>query len=756
METQSIFVKSARGMSIIALLFVMTLMSAPAAFCQPYFGFFNGGMAINSSTINPIPALSAIVDLQSGNKGLLIPRVSLSGPGDITTIASPAVSLMVYNLNSTIDGAQGICYWNGSTWLRLSTGKPLTWLTSGNVALATDFLGTTNPMALVIKTANTEKMRITDLGQVGIGTIAPLAGVKLDVSGTIRSSSLTGTAPDPMHVVQADINGKLQNFSNTGYLSGDVMTLVGIVPTWVTPSAGFGTLDWHVFGNAGTNENFNFVGTNFALLAINKQTLNFRVDGQKAGHIDWSSAKANTFFGFRAGWFNTLIVANTGKRNTAFGYDALYSNKIGNNNTANGYLALQSNLVSNNTAVGSSALLANKYWEQNVAVGAEALYFQIGIGTSVWPSDNVAVGYQALMSNQPTLSSNGIHNTAIGSQTLAANLTGHENTAIGYKALYSNTASYNTATGASALESNTTGNNNTANGYWALRLNKEGYSNTAVGATSLTNNYGSSSGLGSQNTAVGFAALGSNTTGANNTALGVGALSIVVSGIENIAIGVASGPIGGTAASISGTISIGTSGVYNSNETHIGNIFSTVMGSTACIVYCDNTGLLGVQCSAKRFKKDILDMGSVSSDLFRLRPVTFHYKDEFAHGDSTLQFGLIAEEVEKVNPNLVVYDATGKIYSVKYHMLTPLMLNELQKAHALNDDQSALIKQLQVQLNDMKARNAKLKAEKTVITHSLDLLQSQLQLFSERMETSVSSDLKHSSLQTDATVVAKR
>jgi len=162
------------------------------------------------------------------------------------------------------------------------------------------------------------------------------------------------------------------------------------------------------------------------------------------------------------------------------------------------------------------------------------------------------------------------------------------------------------------------------------------------------------------------------------------------------------------------------------SHTFIDNIFSTT-GSGGQIVNITSAGLLYTASSSRKFKKDIEDMGNISQDLYSLRPVTFHYKEEFANGDKSLQYGLIAEEVEKINRDLVVYDKNGVIYSVQYQRLTPLMLNELQKEHKLNMEQQNMIEELNGQ-------NAKLRIENASVKSSLDDVQAKLQSLAAKVD----------------------
>ena len=230
--------------------------------------------------------------------------------------------------------------------------------------------------------------------------------------------------------------------------------------------------------------------------------------------------------------------------------------------------------------------------------------------------------------------------TANGDGALSSNTTGGDNTATGFEALLYNTTGFeNTANGDGALSSNTTGGDNTANGFEALLNNT----------------------TGNENTANGDFALDSNTTGFNNTAIGDDALGNNTTGTDNIALGVIAGNGVTTANNV---ICIGAFGNNVSNSCYIGNIFgATSSGGTA--VFINSNGRLGTVTSSRRFKEEIKPMDKASEALFALKPVTFRYKKGI-DPQGIPQFGLVAEEVEKVNPDLVIRDKEGKPYSVRY------------------------------------------------------------------------------------------
>jgi trimeric autotransporter adhesin len=301
------------------------------------------------------------------------------------------------------------------------------------------------------------------------------------------------------------------------------------------------------------------------------------------------------------------------------------------------------------------------YPNGNTAEGTNAL-FRLTSGNL-----NTAVGLNALYHN--TI---GNYNTANGANALISNTTGGLNTANGVNALYRNTiGARNTATGVEALLSNTTGTNNTANGISALYTNTTGTYNTASGRQALYSNT-----RGDFNTANGVNALLSNTLGGSNTACGVSALEFNTLGERNTALGFGAGVNVTTANNV---ISIGTSGANQSNSCYIGNIFgATIEPGSATAVGVDINGKLGTFLSSKRFKEEIKPMDKASEALLALRPVTFRYKD---YKESPPQFGLIAEEVAEVNPDLVVRDGKGEIYTVRYEAVNAMLLNEFLKEH---------------------------------------------------------------------------
>ena len=284
---------------------------------------------------------------------------------------------------------------------------------------------------------------------------------------------------------------------------------------------------------------------------------------------------------------------------------------------------------------------------------------QEGCDTSL---NNTFLGDDALINN-----TTGNFNTAIGASALGSNTTGFDNTAIGTSALPSNTpGSFNTAIGNSVLLHNTTGRLNTAIGNSALNSNTIGLENTATGNQALLNNA-----TGNNNTANGSVALGSITTGNANIAIGDHAGAILHTGSNNIYIG-------NRGANVeSNTIRIGVQGTQTT--TSIAGISGATVAAGVGVII-DPNGRLGTVVSSARYKEAVQPMDKASEAIHALKPVTFRYKHEL-DPDGIAQFGLVAEQVEKVNPDLVARDGQGKAYTVRYEAVNAMLLNEFLKEY---------------------------------------------------------------------------
>ena len=344
-----------------------------------------------------------------------------------------------------------------------------------------------------------------------------------------------------------------------------------------------------------------------------------------------------------------------------------------------------------------------------------------------YPGGNTAEGQKALL-NLTT----GGYNTAVGFRSLGSDTSGQLNTAMGAGALLANTGDENTATGGAALLSNGTGVQNTANGAFALLSNTTGTQNTATGAFALfsntTGNYNTANGAqaltqntGGLNTANGFNALLSNTSGFGNTADGYQTLLANSTGSSNTALGMDAG-IGVTTASNVICIGAAVVGEDVDNSTWIGNIYgtTTVSGTTLPVVVSDS-GQLGTTSSSRRFKNEIKPMDKASEAILALKPVIFHYKSDHS---GTPQFGLIAEDVAAANPDLVVRDKDGEIYTVRYDAVNAMLLNEFLKEHrAVQELKSTVAKQEAIIAKQQKGFESKIAAQQKQIEALSDGLQ---------------------------------
>ena len=326
---------------------------------------------------------------------------------------------------------------------------------------------------------------------------------------------------------------------------------------------------------------------------------------------------------------------------------------------------------------------------------------------------NTAVGWLSLRGDMT-----GSFNTAVGAGTLFRNI-GDENTAVGTGALLSNsTGIQNTATGALALFSNTgpaanpnqpsgiAGSFNTANGERALFSNTTGAANTAVGGNSLVNNT-----IGSTNTAVGSVALSNNSTGNNNIALGFFA--------------------GGAVSTADEVIAIGTLGQNVSNSCYIGQIYSNIqpqVGTDPDLVTINSNGRLGrANISSRRYKHDIQPMHTASEAIYQLKPVSFRYHKQYDR-TQTIAFGLIAEEVADVNPDLVGRNPEGQPESVRYEQINAMLLNEFLKEHRRGEEQDCKIQEQETTIAELRSEIRNLAAMVNEQASDLRKVSAQLQI----------------------------
>lgn len=516
-------------------------------------------------------------------------------------------------------------------------------------------------------------------------TAAPLSGQGLVYNGTKWLPGTVSGTPGPVGPQgPAGINGAVGPTGSggpqglpgapgaTGAPGASPFTLNGANAVFTTGNVGIGTASpFNALDVVGT---INLAGT-------------LKVDGLTFLHRFSPSGSygRNTFLGPYAGnqTMPTTTNATLSAYNTGLGFGSMNLLTTGYANTAVGDWSMEAiTLGASNAALGKSALAGNTTGSANTALGANALQTQsFGNAGALWWSWNTAVGFEALFANQPTTISTGDRNTAVGAVALRNNTTGRTNTAVGVDSLQQNTTGAdNTAVGFESLLGNTASASNTAVGVRALATNTLGGENTSLGFESLRFNN-----LGNGNTALGTRSLNLS-TGSWNVALGQGALSFLSSGDANIAIGLDAGQtlqtgqrniylghFGGAAAE-SNTIRIGSNS-YQS-KVFLAGVWSATTQYAAVPVVVDLNGQLGTVSSSRRYKQDIQDLGATTDRLLDLRPVSFRYK---AQPEGPVHFGLIAEEVAEVMPELVVHGKDGQIETVAYHELAPMLLNEVQK-----------------------------------------------------------------------------
>jgi hypothetical protein len=259
---------------------------------------------------------------------------------------------------------------------------------------------------------------------------------------------------------------------------------------------------------------------------------------------------------------------------------------------------------------------------------------------------------------------------AVGYRALQASITGSSNTAVGSGSLVSSSGSDNTAVGSGAGAGIGTGSNNVAVGFQSL-LSAAGDHNVSIGDYA-----------------------GIHLTGSFNTLVGSGAGYNLTADSNNVDIANT-----GTAGD-SGVTRIGD--VNRQTRTFISGIRGVTTGGSAVAVVIDGNGQLGTVSSSRRFKENIQDMGDASSGLMQLRPVTYHYKQPMADGSKPLEFGLIAEEVNEVYPELVARNRDGQIETVQYYKLDAMLLNELQKQRRIIEALESRLTALEAQISAQK------------------------------------------------------
>lgn len=442
--------------------------------------FFAGAnaqnVAINTdgSTAHP----SALLDIKSTNKGLLIPRINLVSDSDLTTISSPRLSLLIYNTNGTVDDGEGFYFWNGSKWSKLVTKNNvynLSWSVDGNSGTnpLNDFIGTTDNRPLIFKTNNLLSGKIDGAANnIFFGQSAGIDNTAGNNNSFFGQSAGTNNTTGNNNVFVGHLSGAANNTGSNNLFAGELSgssTTTGNGNAFVGHAAGrentTGNRNTFLGEDAGINNTIGnqniYIGNGagrqntaaVSMVAVGTDPLSSIVNGTNNVAIGTAALKNAEFAYAQVAVGDSALYSSSAYANTALGSKAMYSNTSGFENTATGTQALYFNKGGvGNTANGFNALRANTGGGNNTATGSLAMYYNT-VG-----NDNTGVGNSCMFSN-----TTGYNNVAAGYRNMYSNTTGHDNTGSGHYALYSTTTeNYNTAIDESALRYNTTGSNNTA------------------------------------------------------------------------------------------------------------------------------------------------------------------------------------------------------------------------------------------------------------------------------------------------------
>ena len=605
----------------------------------------NAQLGVGTTT----PDASSMLDVTSTTKGVLVPRMTTT---QRTAITSPANGLLVFDTDTNT-----FWFYASSAWVNLSAAANTGWSLTGNSGTDpnTQFIGTTDNQPLIFKVNNLQAGKINGFN-TAIGASALLTNSTGTNNTAIGVSALFSNTTGSYNTASG-LNALFSNTTGNNNTASGQNALLGNTTGGNNTANGQGALYTNRTGSANTAIGVNALGNN-------------------------TTANDNTATGTNALYFNT-----TGFYNTANGSQALFSNTTGVGNTANGQGALYSNTTGTlNTATGTSALYNNTTGSFNTASGNGTLFY------NTTGSNNTASGIEALHGN-----TTGASNTASGTSALHVNTTGSFNTASGVQTLYSNTTgSGNTANGYNALSSNTTGNYNSASGDNALFSNTTGTNNTSIGLNALFSNT-----TGNSNTAIGYFANVLFENLSNATAIGanstVGCSNCLVLGNNaNVGIGqnTPSYPLT-FASNLGDKISLwGNSGSHYGFGIQPSTLQIYTDGSTSNIafgygssgsfsqtfaVYGNGNAVLSgtlTQFSDKRLKKNIAPLSYALNKILALHGYNYNWKDQKA--DPSRQTGIIAQEVEKVMPELVRKDDKGMM-SVNYEGLIPYLIESIKE-----------------------------------------------------------------------------
>ncbi len=726
-----------RRFLIVACLFVLLSVAREVAanemWVEPTYQSDTGGLGVASNTLWPVTPIGAVrlawaipADLQTfqSAKIVLIPSASSLVPV-LTFYLCPAQSSQIVTVNCAGPFTQTFT----------STANQLLEIDmSAAVGAHLGTPGASYLSVLAYTTPTTSTDHIVGL-RFAYTPKAP-GGVP-----TLAANTFTGTQTAPAFAGDGSGLTNVPLPAGAATLGANTFSGTQTAPLFVGSGAGLTSLPVPL-GAAQLNGGNSFAGTQSIAsgnLTLDNSTTTTGVVMKGGVTFLHNFGTFNTFLGLHAGNLtmtgqqntatgdHALAANTTGVWNTANGASALTSNITGSGNNAVGLGALSSNTTGMyNIADGFDALVTNTTGGFNVATGVDALHF------NVTGSFNVAFGNGALQSNT------GSNNAAIGQAALVNNTTGNNNTALGYQAgqnastgsnniylganvhgvagesntIYLGQVGTQTKTFVAGVRGTTTGNADAI----PVVIDSAGQLGTAPSVVgSLLRPFGSSLFLGSsagtpsagiENTGIGGLALSSLNNGGHNIAVGDSALQDTTTGFDNTAVGwfaLFQNQTGnGNVAIGSNTGYNNTSGSYNiylgagnpgiDGETHtmylgygqsralIAGVRGVTTGAVDAVpVVIDSNGQLGTISSSIRFKEDVQDMADASHRLFSLRPVTFRYTKPYTNGAKPIQFGLVAEEVAQVFPELVVHDAAGNVETFHYETLNVLLLNEVQR-----------------------------------------------------------------------------
>lgn len=663
---------------------------------------FSAGLAAQSLAVNNSGATanaSSILDVSSSTKGMLIPRVALTGTADVTTIASPANSLLVYNTATVSNVTPGYYYWNGSAWLKFVTGTA--WALRGNSGTIADtnFLGTTDNVSLSFRVNNQRAGVIDPAGPVFFGYQAGFTNYGLQNTGIgtqVLYSNVSGDNNTAIGSTAMSANISGSNNTATGFWAM-AYNLIGSANT----ANGYNALSHNTTGNGNTAMGYEVMNNSFNLGDYNSAIGSYSLNKNNSGNF-------NAALGAYALYFNS-----TGSENTATGYQSLFNNSSGINNTANGSQSMYYNtLGSYNTANGYQALYNNRQGSYNTASGYTAL------SNNFNGSENTAIGYEAMAVN-----SGGLGNTATGVRALRENTAGVYNTALGYEALKTTHGNYNTSVGYNSLNAAFGNDGNTAVGSLA--------GNTSTGMTNCTYlGYQAFSANNLTNaTAIGYNAFvatsNSLVLGDNNISVGIGisnpgnVLHVKGIGEAQVTIEAVAQPVGllfkeGSFAEVARIQHNGTSGLeIEDGSPNFGSVGLVIRnhdvgigttGPTAKLSVNGDannaTGVWGV-FSDERVKTITGEFTDGLNVIKQMRPITFNYNEKAPYKTSNQQVGIVAQELEKIAPYMVskkTFDNFNDLREVNSQAYVFLLINAVKEQQHKIEELEKMVKDLSLKI----------------------------------------------------------